>query len=89
MTFSVATIMAQVELKYANMTLKSMLNGEILYRVLHNIQHFLLVLIRSVTTRIKTKTCVDVELYSILLSFNHGCHTNKVSNFSCENLKQP
>ena len=90
MTFSVATIMAEVELKYGKMTLKAMLKSKISYRVFHNISNliFLLELIPSVTSRIKTTACVDVELFSIILSFNHGCHTNKVSNFGGENLKQ-
>ena len=46
-------------------------------------------LIRSVTTQIKTTTRVGVDFFSIILSFNDGCHTNKVSNFGCENLRQP
>ena len=87
--------MAQVEFKYANMTLKPILMVKyytecfiIQYKIFFFYLYNLLELIHSVPTQIKTTTRVCVELFSIISLFNHGCHTNKVSNFSGENLKQ-
>ena len=51
-------------------------------------EYNLIELIRSVTNGIKTKHNTHAEIFSIILSFSHGLHSEKVPHFGCEYYKQ-
>ena len=53
-----------------------------------SLKSYLLELNRSVTNKIQTKSNTRVERFSIIFSFNHGRHSEKIPNFGYEYFQQ-